>query len=254
MHETSNKRPSESTRHWGCPPPPPLSPARVIDCSHRHALGSIARAMDEARPLLIRMTEFTHDTTALLCAWESHLGSGATFKAVTPLTEGARRTLLQAWTCRGLSIQHDLDEDPSVANPVVDFLRAHPRLKQSSMWSRIEELIEMHSPVARRPAFINGPLPSTTSTHQDGYDSVAFVLAGEKTFYIAPPHLVHPTRRGHESTASPFTPGSPAEQMVPQPFVEVRVPAGCLLFLPRDWWHFVTSAPKTIMICAWACA
>ena len=108
-------------------------------------------------------------------------------------------------------------------------------------------------PVARRPAFVNGAGAAQTPTHFDDYDSVALVLVGAKTFYVAPPALVHRAGPGmcHESSAHPLRPGTPSEQAMPQPFWRVDVPAGCLLYLPRGWWHHVVSAPHTVMVCAW---
>ena len=99
----------------------------------------------------------------------------------------------------------------------------------------------------------NGVDAAPTTTHFDEYESVAFVLVGAKTFYVATPDLVFQTGRGrqHESSANPFRPGSPREQAVPQPFLKIDVPAGCMLFLPRGWWHFVVSQAHTVMLCAW---
>lgn len=93
----------------------------------------------------------------------------------------------------------------------------------------------------------------TTETHFDAYHSLAFVLSGSKTFYVAPPQLVKQSGRKmmHESTAHPHQPGTPREQLLPQPFERINVPAGGLLYLPAGWWHFVESEPKTVMTCAW---
>ena len=116
-----------------------------------------------------------------------------------------------------------------------------------------EWLAARRGPVARRPAFVNGVGAAQTPTHFDDYDSVALVLVGAKTFYVAPPALVHQAGRGmcHESSAHPLRPGAPSEQAVPQPFWRVDVAAGCLLYLPRGWWHHVVSEPHTVMVCAW---
>ena len=79
----------------------------------------------------------------------------ATFRAVTQMTEGMSISLLQAWHGRGTCIQHDLDDDASMHNPVVDFLHRHGQLKLSSVWLRIERWIEDRiGSIARRPAFI----------------------------------------------------------------------------------------------------
>ena len=116
-----------------------------------------------------------------------------------------------------------------------------------------EWLAARRGPVARRPAFVNGVGAAQTPTHFDDYASVALVLTGAKTFHIAAPSRVHQTGRGmlHESSATPYKPGTAREQQVPQPFMRVQMEAGSLLYLPPRWWHYVESQPKTIMQCAW---
>ena len=176
------------------------------------------------------------------------------YTTASQYTEGAQKTLSQAWEGDSLSIQHDLDEVASVDNPVLDFLRMHPELRYHGLWAGLEEWILSHiGPISRRPTFINGPSVKATTTHFDEYASVALVLTGAKTFHIAPPSLVHQTGRGmvHESSATPYKPATAREQEVPQPFVRVHIGAGCLLYLPPRWWRYVDSLPKTIMLCAW---
>lgn len=252
LHNVKGCKPSDTTRsRVRFIPSPELS--RVVDCSRHRLLCTLSKA-DLNQPLLIRLTDV--DTEELLRAWNLHVHSKSelTYKTASLRTEGAQKSLLQAWQGNGLSIQHDLDEAVSVANPVLDFLRAHPRLKYCGLWMRLEEWIEAHvGNIARRPAFINGSKVKPTTTHFDEYASVALVLAGAKTFHIAPPALVHQTGRGmlHESSATPFKPGTSREQEVMQPFMRVQMEAGSLLYLPAGWWHYVESRPKTIMTCAW---
>ena len=207
-------------------------------------------------PRVIRLVDAALDMEPVRRAWEQHLHlcKRTAFAAVAPLTEGARHTLQQAWSGTGLSIQHDLEDDTRAENPVVDFLRAHSQLRFSSIWQRVIAWLEVYAgPILRSPAFVNGVDAAPTATHFDDYESIAFVLVGAKTFYVAAPNLVFQTgKRGqHESSAHPFRPGSSREQAVPQPFLKIEVPAGCLLFLPRGWWHFVVSQAHTVMVCAW---
>ena len=262
LHCVDNRRPSACTREShrrvpSFPLPELLASEQVWDCTRHHVLQTLDRAYDgQSRPFLIRLSDVEPDLAALRCAWERHLSSPrhAAFRAVTSVTEGVRIPLPDAWRGRGVSIQHDLDEEPSAQNPVVDFLRQHERLKLSSVWLRIEHWIQARvGSIARRPAFVTGTHPVTTETHFDAYHSLAFVLSGSKTFYVAPPHKVKQTGRKmiHESTAHPHQPGTPREQLLPQPFERINVPAGGLLYLPAGWWHFVESEPKTVMACAW---
>ena len=257
MYHAAKHRPSETTRgRLVCSPAPELPVERVIVCVQHHLLIALARAVaDPDHPFLIRLSDCAANTASLSRAWERHVCvCNRSYKVVSPNTEGSHRTLQQAWTGGGLSIQHDLEEDVCVDNPVVDFMRAHPQLRQSGLWARVEAWLEAHvGRVARRPAFINGSDVRPTSTHYDEYTSIAFDLAGAKTFHIAPPHLIRQTGRGmmHESSAQPYRSGTPREQAVPQPFVRAEIPANSLLYLPRGWWHYVESRPKTIMLCAW---
>ena len=213
-------------------------------------------ALVRSRPFLVRLSDVALDLEALQCAWEKHVeaSSDATFRAVTPLTEGVYASLAEAWHGSGMSIQHDLDDEPCTQNPVVDFVLRHVELKLNSMWLRVERWIEDRlGRIARRPTFITGTHSTTTTTHFDEYDSLVFVFQGAKTFYVAPPEAVKQTGRKmmHESTAHPYKPGTAREQASPQPFERIDVSAGGWLFLPARWWHFVESKPNTLMLCAW---
>jgi len=229
--------------------------SRVVSCSRHRILSTLSDA-DITQPLLIQLTDIETDTEELQRAWDLHVRTTRmlTYKTASQNTEGAQKTLLQAWEGAGLSIQHDLDDAASVDNPVLDFLRMHPGLKFHGLWVRLEEWIKCHrGNISRRPAFVNGSKVKPTTTHFDDYASVALVLMGAKTFHIAAPSRVHHTGRGmlHESSATPYKPGTAREQEVPQPFMRVQMRAGSLLYLPPRWWHYVESQPKTIMQCAW---
>lgn len=263
VHCVNGRRPSECTRgshqraQW-FPSPTVLASSQVWECARHHVVETLTRAHDgRSRPFLILLSDVVGDLEALSCEWERHIVSSqpAAFRAATPVTEGITVSLEKAWRGVGMYIQHDLDEEPSPHNPVIDFLRRRQYLKLSSMWFRVERWMEDRlGSIARRPAFITGLYSTATATHFDEYDSLAFVLKGAKTFYIAPPEQVKQSGRKmmHESTAHPYKPGTQREQRTAQPFERIDVPAGGLLFLPARWWHFVESAPNTLMICAWA--
>ena len=261
LHGVTERRPSECTRHaLGLSlfsPPPPLPIDYVWEGSRHRLLEALTCALSTSRhPRVMRLADAAPDSDVMRRSWEQHLRvcERTTFAAVAPSTEGARHPGRQAFVGPGWSIQHDLEDDALAGNPVADFLRAHPHLKFSSSWLRIVAWLQVHAgPVVRRPAFINGVDAAPTTTHFDEYESVAFVLVGAKTFYVAAPDLVFQTGRGrqHESSANPFRPGSPREQAVPQPFLKIDVPAGCMPFLPPRWWHFVVGPAHTVMLCAW---
>lgn len=260
LHRVGERRPSACTRRAQAglsTTPAALPPTYVLECTRHRLLAALGKAVAvPERPLLIRLSDARGHVDALRSAWERHLEAcdSDTFTAATPQTEGTRCTLRQAWTGGSWNIQHDLEETLRDKHPIADFLRAHPHLALSHLWRHVEAWLEAHvGPIARRPAFINGIGTATTATHYDDYDSVALVLVGVKTFCIAPPSLVRQTGRGrlNESSAHPFVTGSPKEQAVPQPFWRVELTEGNLLFLPRGWWHFVVSDPKTMMMCAW---
>jgi hypothetical protein len=262
LHCVGGRLPSACTRGSHAEllysPPPTILSRHVWEGTRHRLIDALACALSgPANPYLMRLTDASLDTDAVCRAWTHHVRScdETAFTAISPLTEGTRRTLQQTWEGTGLTIQHDLEDDARDENPIIDFLQAHPHLKHSGLWLRIMAWLEKHvGPISRRPAFISGAKAvAHTTTHYDEYDSVAFVLMGCKTFYVAPPHLVWQTGRGrrNESSAHPLRPGSPHEQATPQPFFRVDVPAGSLLYLPRGWWHFVVSRPQTAMVCSW---
>eukprot|EP00966_Prymnesium_polylepis_P038766 899635-Prymnesium_polylepis.1 len=57
---------------------------------------------------------------------------------------------------------------------------------------QLEELAASHRPILRRPAFATGLVPTGSGgiTHFDDYNNAALVLAGTKTFLIAPPNAM----------------------------------------------------------------
>jgi ribosomal protein L16 Arg81 hydroxylase len=129
------------------------------------------------------------------------------------------------------------------------------------------------------PSFVVGAIASTGGgpTHFDQYDSVVLLLAGEKTFYIAPPNAFE---RSHASEGARDPPehrclppvtnsistcflsagaGAWNERLDLSPFDEdgehlwrrVDMRAGDVMFLPSGWWHFVTSSRRCLMTNIW---
>ena len=214
------RRPSSSTRARASFSPPPELPAEASVNSTRHDCLRILASADREQPFMIRLLDVEADVSAFDLAWSAHVATAVrVYKAVTPITAGGRATLRQAWEEQGFAIQHDLADHPAVENPVLEFLKAHKSLKFSGLWYRLEAWLEAQvGRIARRPAFLSASGTRPTTTHYDEYTSLALVLTGAKTFYIAPPDLVHRTGRGmvHESSANPHHPGTVREQAVLQ--------------------------------------
>ena len=126
LHDADGRKPSDTTRSRALFVPAPEF-SRVVTCSRHRLLSNLSDA-DLAEPLLIQLTDAAMDTQDLRRAWDLHVQRDRTlsYKTASRHTEGAQKTLSQAWEDDGLSIQHDLDEMASVENPVLDFLRTHP--------------------------------------------------------------------------------------------------------------------------------
>jgi hypothetical protein len=92
-----------------------------------------------------------------------------------------------------MRLEHDL-QDTTTPNPVVTWLSTAPlgsvAARSWQLQQQLEELAASHGPILRRPAFATGLVPTDGGgiTHFDEYNNTAFVLAGIKTFFIAPPH------------------------------------------------------------------
>ena len=101
----------------------------------------------------------------------------------------------------------------------------------------------------QRPSFVTGTILSGGGpTHYDDYHSIVLLLAGEKTFHIAPPH----------SFDGRYGKGKKNERLDKTPFDDschlwrrADLRAGDVLFLPAGWWHYVSSTPHCIMTNIW---
>ena len=103
----------------------------------------------------------------------------------------------------------------------------------------------------RHPAFLHGACPPTTAdTHFDGYDSLALVIMGGKTFWLLPHPLLarRPALRGFSSERRDV---DPARGDRPEPWQRVDLVPGDILFIPAGEWHYVLSSPHTAMTNVW---
>ena len=118
----------------------------------------------------------------------------------------------------------------------------------------------------RHPSFIAGRIkPGGGPTHYDEYQNLALLVMGQKTFYTAEhDKFVDQPIRGNEANerlgVNPF---NSTEYVIGNSSLSLdRVDAcnwmvgsltpGDILFLPRSFWHWVWSQPKTIMTNDWA--
>ena len=256
---TTCSRPSACTRWSAAMEPPHEPPPRWLrECTRDELVAELGRRRRLHEPLVIDVRDVeAADMEALCSEWEAYMSrhdQERMFTATTPSTEGVLKSLSEVWAGGGLAIQHDLAESPSAANPIIDFLDTHRHLTLYEVWSSLEQWVKRNlGAIARYPAFVNGVGGKPTLTHFDDYDSVAIVLSGLKTFYVAPPPdlLNGGCRRPNESDARPHKHGTRRTQRVAQPFTRLVVRAGSVLCLPAGWWHYVESDPHTLMLCAW---
>ena len=117
------------------------------------------------------------------------------------------------------------------------------------------------------PVWVNGNFTAISTTHNDDYVNFIMVLQGVKTFYVAPPDAIQPSARGRAHEAADVIPSNVAAGQTPQDWSDRRrratydqlstpmrrftVEPGQLLQLPRGWWHYVSSAPQTVMVNFW---
>jgi|TARA_B110000046_G_scaffold8412_1_gene8574 ribosomal protein L16 Arg81 hydroxylase len=119
------------------------------------------------------------------------------------------------------------------------------------------------------PAFVNGASdkgkePCGGPTHFDDYNNFALVVCGSKKFYVA----AHSTFknmpiRGMESNqrlgvnpfnACTFAPmGSPfaVDETKINEWAYASLQSGDILYVPKTYWHWVQSTPRTIMTNDW---
>eukprot|EP00966_Prymnesium_polylepis_P318011 7346037-Prymnesium_polylepis.1 len=167
-----------------------------------------------------------------------------------------RQTLTTMWDSR-MRLEHDL-QDMATSNPVMKWLSTAPRGSVAArFWQlqqQLEELAASHRPILRRPAFATGLVPTDGGgiTHFDEYNNTALMLAGMKTFFIAPPDSMSwedgPRNGSHNERldVDPMVLGTYPEPSLAQ-WRRAMLGCGDVLYLASGWWHHVVSTSHSVM-------
>ena len=189
-----------------------------------HAAETALRAaMVSAKPLVVRSRLSEADALVLVDEWELHVAQDAT---VYQMADGQGKQLLAAMWASPMRLEHDL-QDTATPNPVVAWLRASPPDSVGDrVWQlqqRIEVVAAAHGPVLRRPVFATGLIAvGGGSAHFDDYNNAALVLAGNKSFFIAPPNAMtwedgpRNGKRNERLDVNPLIPGPYTEPPLAQ--------------------------------------
>ena len=223
----------------------------------RSAERALRVAMLSAQPLVVRSRLSERDTMGLVDEWELHVAQDST---LYQMAEGKGKQSLATMWASPMRLEHDL-VDTTTPNPVMAWLRASPPDSIGDrVWRlqrRIEAVAASHGPVLRRPAFATGLVAvGGGPAHFDDYNNVALVLAGNKSFFIAPPNTMawedgpRSGKRNERLDVNPFIPGPYTEPSLAQ-WQIANLGPGDLLYLPRGWWHYVVSEPHSIMTNVW---
>ena len=217
-------------------------------------------------PLVIRGTLPAHKRAVLLSSWrdfvarsDDALEYSTNQGPRTDRTDGGsthtrgKLTLREVWT-QPVRLESSLGsvEEP---NPVHAWLCDDERVRDARNWcDALGALLRSRAPAGSclAPAFVTGTIsPGGGPTHYDDFDSIATVLVGTKTFYVAPyDTFANSPRMGEENErlgVSPFdrTTSTPTQWSV------AELNCGDTLFLPAGYWHFVDSNPHTVMTNTW---
>lgn len=165
----------------------------------------------------------------------------------TTNTEGAKCFLKDVYKGK-IYIQYGLKEDADNSITNNPLIRFYTTLMQSPMAKKIEELrllIEAKFDIQAVPCFINGNYKPVTKTHFDNYHNVILLLEGKKTFYLAKQGSIVKTKNknANETDSNPHE----GESV----FVKTVLTPGDVLYIPLGWWHYVESAPNSIMLNFW---
>ena len=225
----------------------------------RRTEASLRAAMASDRPLVIRSTLADRDIMALTDEWELFI---AQKPALYQMGDGrGRETLATMWDSP-MRLEHDL-QDTTTQNPVMSWLSTAPRGSVAErFWQlqqQLEELAASHRPILRRPAFATGLVRSDGRgivTHFDDYNNTALVLAGMKTFLIAPPNSMSREdgprngNRNERLDVNPLVLGRHREPSLAQ-WQMAMLGCGDVLYLPSGWWHHVLSTSHSVMTNVW---
>ena len=224
----------------------------------RRTEASLRNAMASAQPLVVRSSLVDRDIMALTDEWELFVAQDTNRYQ---MGDGrGRQTLTTMWDSP-MRLEHDL-QDTTTQNPVMAWLSTAPRGSVAArFWQlqqQLEELAASHRPILRRPAFATGLVPTDGGgiTHYDEYNNTAFVLAGMKTFFIAPPDSMswengpRTGNRNERLDVHPFVLGRHQEPSLKQWRVAM-LGCGDVLYLPSGWWHHVLSTSHSVMTNVW---
>ena len=208
-----------------------------------------ARKSDDDVPLVWRQIAPKIDGRA----WNPYVRKDKRkYRGIRDKSEGVTLTLSEATHDHQRYIQYGLKRDTSYEhNPIVRFARD---THQAELLSWIEtHKKRLGARLRVTPAFINGKGSYVTKTHQDDYQNILAVLRGRKTFHLAHPLESHPDEarrvkhrnRGYPSEAPDDTPTTRHFNY------KVTLHAGDVLYIPRDWWHYVVTTQPSCMINLW---
>jgi hypothetical protein len=228
----------------------PLTMSRAAE----RALGA---AMQSARPLVVRSKLSSLDAMALVDEWELRVAMDST---PYQMADGRGKQSLATMWSSAMRLEHDL-EDTTTPNPVMTWLRTSPPNSVGSrawqLQQHIETVADSRGLILRRPAFATGLIAvGGGPTHFDDYNNTALVLAGNKSFFIAPPDAMKwedGLRNGKQNerlNVDPFVPGPYPEPSLAK-WLLADLGPGDMLYLPRSWWHFVVSEPHSVMTNVW---
>lgn len=232
----------------------------------------LQEAMLKKRPMVIRHRKIAEGSTRLHESWFHFVTSDTEWYQVnqgakTDNADGSSShspgllPLAQIWR-ESRRLEVGLKEAThGQTNPVVKWLRRcqHTELEADGvaklLCSLRRLLIITSQPQAKifEPAFIAGAVqPGGGLTHFDDYDNLAVVLVGRKTFYIAPPSMfADAPRRGEDNERLSVSPHDRLTSKT-EDWEVAELAAGDILYLPIGWWHFVDSAPLTVMTNIWS--
>lgn len=216
------------------------------------------------QPLVLRGGLDLADTAAVVAEWEAHIDThrGQTYQ----MGDGrGKHTLHTMWHSRGLRLEHGLSDGWEPSNPVRDWLQLSGGGSVAARFHRAQGQLEAFLPVSDEPAFAVGLPPrgrrtvAPALTHNDDYDNVVQLVCGWKRFFLASDGVIAyedgPCSHARNERLD-VDPLRPTDSPFPQPplsawrVAELR--PSDVLFVPRNWWHFVQSGPRSIATNLWA--
>ena len=214
----------------------------------RAAVRGVSDAM-RTEPLLLKASLPYEETASVATEWAAHVESSLS-KFQT--NGNGMQSLRRIWSSN-MRLETQLRDD-DVSNPVLEWLATAPPSSVASRFYQLHlqlvDLVRRDHEVLKTPSFVNGLTSSGGGvTHFDDYTNLATVLAGSKTFFVAPPvsfNDAEPMGQANERLGI-----DPLDRGSPNPWRVAVLEPGDLLVLPEGWWHFVQSAPRSVMGNIW---